>query len=207
MLPIANFNTTKTRAFQPTGIGDFQDIHDMKWATRTIAAGVIPTTNNFFSAAPSADPTVDRYEQGNTLVTSGKIYTIFGLFLQVYGGAGALLSDLEKLVSWCTLRIVTASKEFGMFPVSMVPAGGGIYVQGGNIAVTPAAAPGGQSITGSLNGMPGRNACLTLANPLEIQANQNFYCELIGPTVTAQTLAGAVICRIILDGVESRVKS
>jgi hypothetical protein len=206
MLP-SGFNPTQTRAFQPTGVGDFQDIHDMKWATRTLVAGVIPAVTNFFSAAPSADATVDRYEQGNALVSSGQQYTIFGLFFQIYAGAAALLSDLEKVVNWCNLRLWTSSKEFGQYPISMVPAGGGLYVQGGNIAVTPTGAPGGQSVTAALNGMPGRNASLTLANPLIIQANQNIYAELIGPVTTPQTLTGAVICRVIFDGVLSRVKS
>ena len=200
-------NPTATRQFQPTGIGNNQEIHDMKWATRTIALGVVPSTTNFFGAAPSSDLTVDRYEQPNTLVSSAKIYTIFGLFLQIYAGVGAILTDLEKIISFTALRIVTAQKEYGVFPISLLPAGGGLAIQSGQIALTPAVAPGALSVVGALNGMPARNAAFTFANPLIIQANQSFYAELLGPTVTPQTLTGAVIVRVVLDGVERRTAS
>ena len=202
-----DYNPTPTRMFQPTGIGQNQRIHDMKWATRTIAAGVIPTTTNFFGSAPSSDPTVDRYEQGNTLVSSAKIYTIYGLFVQIYAGAAAVLTDFEKLISFCCCRIVTAQKEYGVFPISLLPAGGGLLVQSGQVAVTPAATPGALSIIAALNGQPGRNAAFTFANPLEIQANQPYYMELVGPTATTQTLTGALQVRFVLDGVEQRTAS
>lgn len=201
------FSPTPTRAFQPTGVGQFQAIHDMKWATRSLAAGAIPATTNFFGAAPSSDLTVDRYEQPNTLVSSAKIYTIYGLFAQIWAGAAAVFGDFEKVINYCAVRIVTAQKEYGVFPLNLLPAGGGLFVQGGNISVTPAASPGGQSPAGILNGQPGRNACFTFANPLEIQANQSFYMELLGPTATAQTLTGAMNVRLVLDGVEKRAAS
>lgn len=201
------FSPTPTRQFQPTGLGVNQVIHDMKWATRSLAAGVIPTATNFFGASPSSDVTVDRYEQPNTLVSSAKIYTIYGLFVQLYAGAAAVLGDFEKVISYCCVRLVTAQKEYGVFPVSLLPAGGGVFVQGGNISVTPAATPGGLSVSGLLNGQPGRNAAFTFANPLIIQANQSFYAELLGPTATTQTLTGAINVRIILDGVEQRTSS
>lgn len=201
------FSPTPTRMYQPTGIGQNQKIHDMKWATRTIAAGVIPTTTNFFGASPSSDPTVDRYEQGNTLVSSAKIFTIYGLFAQLLPGAAAVLADFEKIINFCAVRIVTAQKEYGVFPLSLLPAGGGLVIQSGQVAITPAAVPGAQSIVGALNGQPGRNAAFTFANPLEIQANQPYYMELIGPTATAQTLTGAIQVRFVLDGVEQRTAS
>lgn len=201
------FTPTPTRQFQPTGIGNNQQIHDMKWATRTIAAGVIPSTTNFFGAAPSADMTVDRYEQPNTLVSSAKTYTIYGLFLQVYAGAAAVLTDLEKVINFTALRIVTAQKEYGCFCASLLPAGGGLAIQSGQVAVTPAATPGALSPIGALNGMPAKNIGFTFANPLIIQANQSFYAELLGPTVTTQTLTGAAIVRVVLDGVEDRTAS
>lgn len=201
------FSPTPTRQYQPTGLGVNQTIHDMKWATRALAAGVIPTSLNFFGASPSADVTVDRYEQPNTLVSSAKIYTIYGMFVQLFAGAAAVLGDFEKIINFCAVRLVTAQKEYGVFPVSLLPAGGGLYAQGGNISVTPAAAPGGVSVAALINGQPGRNACFTFANPLIIQANQSFYAELIGPTITAQNLTGAMQVRIILDGVEQRTSS
>lgn len=194
---------TPTRIFQPQGVGLDQGIHDFKYATRTIAAGVIPASTNFFGAAPSADQTVDRYDQGNTLVSSGKQFTIYSLGLVVLAGAAAVLTDFEKVINFCMIRIVTASKEFGVFPVLDLPAGGGLSAQSGQISVTPAASPGAYSINALTNGHPLRKK-FALKYPLVIQANQSFYCELVGPTVTTQTLTGAIICRLELEGVEVR---
>lgn len=199
----------RTRAFQPTGIGYNQFIHDAKYATRSIPAGVIPSTVNFFTAAPSADPTSDRYEQGNTLVSSGKKFNIFSILVQVLPGAACVLGDLEKVINYCSVRLVTAQKEYGVFPLFMLPAGGGISIHSGQVAVTPAAAPGAQSVVGATNGVPSRDSCFSLAVPLEIQANQSFYMELLGPVAAgvfgAATLTGAVQVRLVLDGVEERV--
>jgi len=198
---------TPTRQFQPSGAGMFQQIHDTKFATRSLAAGAIPTTTNFFGAAPSSDPTLDRYEQGNTLVSSAKIFTIVGILCHITFGAGAVLTDMEKVIQYCRLRIVTAQKEFGVIPVHMVPAGGGIALQSGNVAVTPAATPGALSNVGAVNGMPARSSGFTLAEPLDIQANQPFYMELLGPVATPQTLTGIINVTIILDGLEKRTAS
>ena len=133
---------TPTRQFAATGIGNFQRIHDFKYATRSLAAAAIPSTTNFFGAAPSSDPTLDRYEQGNTLVSSAKTFTIFGVFMHLYSGAGAVIGDWEKIIQKCCLRIVTNQKEFGVIPCHMVPAGGGIAVQSGQVSVTSTTSPG-----------------------------------------------------------------
>lgn len=206
MLNPMNYGTP-TRAYSPGGVGLNQAIHDMKWATRALAAAAIPATTNFFGAAPSADLTVDRYEQGNTLVSSAKIYTIFGMFVQLTAGAGAVLTDFEKILNFTAVRIVTAQKEYGVYPTLNLPAGGGLAIQSGQVAVTPAASPGALSTVGAINGMPARNVGFNFAQPLIIQANQSFYMELLGPTVTPQTLTGIVNIRIVLDGVEQRTAS
>ena len=52
---------TPTRQFIPGGVGNSQQIHDTKYATRSLAAVAIPGATNFFGAAPSSDFTVDRY--------------------------------------------------------------------------------------------------------------------------------------------------
>ena len=199
--------TTPTRQYQPAGVGVMQAIHDFKWATRTLAAAAIPATTNFFGAAPSADSTLDRYDQGNTLVASGKKFTIYQLAVHVFKNtADANLADIQKVIDNCFVRIVTNAKEFGLYPVGALPYGGGICVQGGNIAVTPAAAPGGITSLGVTNGHPLRKR-LALRHPLEIQSNQPFYMELVGPSLTPLTLTSATIVRIELEGVEERAAS
>jgi hypothetical protein len=200
-------SSTPTRQFQPAGVGVLQSIHDVKYATRILAAGTIPGTTNFFGAAPSADLTLDRYDQGNTLVASGKTYTIYQLAVHVFKNtADANLADIQKIVDNCFIQIQTAAKEFGVYPIGMLPYGGGICVQGGNIAVTPAAAPGGITSMGVTNGHPLRKR-FALKHPLVIQSNQPFFINMLAPTATPLTLASITIVRIELEGVEERAAS
>lgn len=194
---------TPTRMFQGGGAGVMQDIHDFKFATRTIAAGVIPSSTNFFGAAPSSDPTIDRYDQSGTLVSSGKNFTIYQIGLVVIAGAAAVLTDLEKLINFCSLRIYSSAKEYGIFPLVNLPAGGGLSINSGQVSVTAAASPGALSTIGATNGHPLRKK-FALKNPLMVQSNQAFYCEVLGPVTTTQTLTGALILRLELEGVENR---
>ena len=195
----------ETRVFSPSGVGLQQKIHYMRWATRAFAAGVVPVVTNFFSAAPNADFNVDLYEQGNALVGSGSNFTISQIGVQVVGGAAATFADFESVINGCSLRIITASKEYGIFPFFMMPQGGGIGAASGQVSVTAAAAPGGAGGTpGLLNGVADRRAMFALAYPLTIQANQGFYCEMLAPTgggvVPQITLTGALRIRVVLDG-------
>lgn len=197
-------NSTPTRAFQPSGVGLMQVIHDIKWATRSLAAAAIPAQTNFFGAAPSADITLDRYDQSNTLVSSGKKFTIYQMAVHIWKNTFDVnLVDIQRIIDNCFIRIVTASKEFGVYPILDLPAGGGLCVQSGQVAATPVAAPGAFSTAGALNGHPLRKR-FALKNPLEIQSNQAFYCELIGPTATPLTLSSVTLVRLELEGVEER---
>lgn len=205
-------NPVATQQAQATGVYQGQSIHDIKFATRTIAAGVIPAITNFFSGAPAADPVADRYEQGNTLVTSMKAFTVYAVGFQlIAGAAGTTGVDMQAIIERCCLRLITNQKEFGVFPVHLLGAGGGVSMQSGQVAVTAAALPGAFSPTGITNGLPLNSNLWPLANPLEISANQPFYAELLAPTAAgllgAITLTGAVICRLILSGVEDRAAS
>jgi len=200
-------NPTPTRAFQPAGIGLMQSIHDFKFATRSLAAAAIPAVTNFFGAAPSADPTVDRYDQGNTLVSSGKQFTIYQMALHIWKNtADVNLADFQKIIDNCMIRIVTGSKEFGLYPVLDLPAGGGMAIQSGQIASTPVAAPGAFSTLGAINGHPLRKR-FSLKHPLIIQSNQSFYAELVAPQIAPQTLVSITLVRLELEGVEERAAS
>jgi hypothetical protein len=198
----------QTRQAQNVGLVNGQSIHDFKFATRQLAAGVVPAITNFFGAAPSSDGTVDRYEQGNTLVSSMKQFTIYSMGVQLLGGAGAVLTDFEKLINFTGIRLITAQKEYGYFPLHILSAGGGLAIQSGQVAVTPAASPGALSTIGATNGMPSNEAMFALAIPLIIQANQSFYAELVGGTAAGllgtQTLTGVMNLRVLLSGIEDR---
>lgn len=198
---------TPTRAYSPSGVGLLQQIHDFKFATRSLAAAALPAVTNFFGAAPSADPTLDRYDQGGTLVSSGKKFTIYQMALHIWKNtADANLADFQRIIDNCFIRLVTNSKEFGLYPVLDLPAGGGLAVQSGQIAVTPAAVPGSFSTMGATNGHPLRKR-FALKMPLEIQSNQQFYAELVAPQVTPLTLTSITLVRLELEGVEERAAS
>lgn len=198
---------TPTRAYSPSGVGLLQQIHDFKFATRSLAAAALPAVTNFFGAAPSADPTLDRYDQGGTLVSSGKKFTIYQMALHIWKNtADANLADFQRIIDNCFIRLVTNSKEFGLYPVLDLPAGGGLAVQSGQIAVTPAAVPGNFSTMGATNGHPLRKR-FALKMPLEIQSNQQFYAELVAPQVTPLTLTSITLVRLELEGVEERAAS
>jgi len=195
-----------TQVGQPMGVYQQSPLHDFKYATRTLAAAVIPSTTNFFGAAPSADPTLDRYEQGNTLVTSGKQFTVYSIGVQVFGAAAALVTDFADIINFCCVRLVTNQREWGVFPVAQLAGGGGVSALSGQIAVTPAAVPGAQSPLAITNGIPTRQK-FRLANPLIVKANQIFYMELLGPVTTPLTLSVAMAVRIELEGQEQRASS
>lgn len=197
-------STTPTRAFQPSGVGLLQKIHDFKYATRSLAAAALPAVTNFFGAAPSSDPTLDRYDQSGTLVSSGKAFTIYQMAIHIWKNtADANLADFQKIIDNCFIRLVTSSKEFGLYPIISLPAGGGLCLQSGQVSVTPAAAPGAVSTHGALNGHPLRKR-FALKHPLEVQSNQSFYAELVAPQATPLTLTSITFIRLELEGVEER---
>lgn len=195
---------TPTRAYQSSGVGLLQPIHDFKFATRSLAAAAIPAVTNFFGAAPSADPTLDRYDQSGTLVSSGKKFTIYQMAVHIWKNTVDVnLADFQRIIDNCFIRLVTASKEFGLYPVASLPYGGGLCIQSGQVAVTPVAAPGAFSTMGASNGHPLRKR-FALKMPLEIGSNQQFYAELVAPQVTPLALTSITLVRLELEGVEER---
>lgn len=203
-------NVTPTRAFQPSGVGLLQQIHDFKFATRALAAAVMPNVTDFFSAPPVADPTQDRYDQGGTLVSSGKSFIIYAMSFEVFKLVDDVnVVDLVQIINKCFIRLTTAAKEFGTYPVKDLPAGGGLFAGSSQISLTPLAAVGSMNSTtlGCLNGHPLRRK-FAFKNPLEIQSNQQFKAELLAPAgALAITLLSATTCRLELEGLESRPAS
>lgn len=198
---------TPTRAFQPAGVGLLAPIHDFKFATRSLAAAVIPAVTNFFGAAPNADPTLDRYDQSGTLCSSGNKFTIWQIAVHIWKNTVDVnLNDLRAIIDNCMIRMTTNSREFGLYPVLDLPAGGGLAVQAGQVASTPVAAPGAFSTMGAVNGHPLRKR-FSLKHPLEVGSNQQFFMELVAPQATPITLVSITQVRIELEGVLERVAS
>ena len=80
------------------GSNQAQFITDCKFSTKTLAAGVWPATTDFFTTAPVADPTLDYYDAGNQLVSSGKIFLIKGIGMCFRGGAIVDLVSAEPIL-------------------------------------------------------------------------------------------------------------
>ena len=200
---------TPTRMLQPAGVGVFNQVHTAKWATLTFAAGAIPTVTDFFQKAPSGDLTRDNYDQGGILVTSGKTFVIHALSIGLIAATASTFSDIDTFIQRCALMITTQNKEVGMFPLVLIPQGGGAFAGSSQLAVTPATAPGAQSSLGVSNGIQVRKL-LQLKEPLMIQPQQSFKISILGTSqgapagFPAATLTGALDVRVALEGIESR---
>lgn len=190
-----------------------QQIHDQKWATRSLPVGVLANTTDFFSAPASADPCVDRYSSGGNLVDSAKKFIVVQMGLWLYSANTAALADLDKIINFCAIRLSTNQREFGTFRALQLPAGGGLDVPGGQISITPGASgvAAASGVVGASNGLKTRGAMFKLAAPMIIGANQSFKAELLAPAVGslfgAITLTQIVFAQLLLDGVEERAAS
>jgi hypothetical protein len=197
------FGRNATRQYTPGGVGNMQSIHDFRFSTRNFAAAVFPSLTVFFNTAPSPDFTVDRYSAQNNLVDSGQKWLIHQVSVAIFPQAPypptATLQDMVNVINLCAIRFQISSKEYGLFPLLDLPAGGGPNVSGSQVAITAAAAPGATSPYGITNGVAQRLK-LALCQPLEIQGNQAFYMELLGPSATTFTLTGPVTLRVELEG-------
>jgi len=199
---------TPTRQFQPAGVGVFNQVHSSKWATKTFAAGAIPSTTDFFLSAPSGDLTRDNYDQGGILVTSGKTFTIYGLAVNFIEATASTFADIDTFINRCSVQITSQNKEIGLFPLVLIPSGGGTSALSGQVSVTSAASPGATSPLAVTNGIPVRKL-LNLEVPLEIQSQQSFKVTILGPASVpagfpAATLVGALDVRVVLEGIETR---
>jgi hypothetical protein len=199
----------RTRKAQGTTLIEAQRIHDTKYATKLLASGVLPSITEFFRSAPLGDYTYDNYASGGNLVDSGKEFVIYQIAAQLIDGTSNTLLDWNALISKLVMKITTAQKEYGYFPLLFLPQGGGLNASGGQVSVSPSATPGvlNSTTVGAGNGIPQHSSMFKLAAPLVIQANQSFKIDVIAPNgvgFTAITLTGSSYLRIILDGIEQR---
>ena len=203
---------TPTMLFQPTGIGLAAPVHSTYYATKTLTHGVaMPSQLDFFTSSPSPDLTLDRYDQANVLVQSGKTLVIYGVGLVIYptpGGTAPSLADYMNIINRCASQFTCNTTEFGIFPILNFPAGGGAFMASGQVNVAPSATPGAleSSGVGIANGFPFRKR-LQLCYPLKIQTNQKFKWTLIGPQTTPYTPDGDLSLRLELEVAETRMAS
>jgi hypothetical protein len=174
------------------GSNQAQFITDTKFSTKTLAAAVWPATTDFFTTAPVVDPTLDYYDAGNQLVSSGKIFMIKGLGCCLRGGA---LADIDAIINTGILVLTIQNKEDGRHRVRNCNSAGGVF-----IAATQGTATTG--IIGATNGMPQNQpwcVCDMLAH-----TNQQVKVSLWAPVTTPYTIGTAVQFEVDLFGYEIR---
>lgn len=192
--PIGNFGNNATRMpFGKPG-QPVQCVSDTKYSTKSLALGVAPAQTDFFTSAPSADRTVDNYDAGNQLVTSGKAFVIQGITVNVVGAGATPIPDVDAIIQKGVIVLTAQGKEIGAFRVRNLCAGGGTYVAGAQVAAA--------AQVGVVNGLP--QSDLFRVAELMIATNQSFKATLLMPTTTPYTLTAATTVEIGLQGYEIR---
>jgi len=189
--PIGNFGNNATRMpFGKPG-QPVQCVSDTKYSTKTLSIGVAPAQTDFFTSAPSADRTVDNYDAGNQLVTSGKAFVIQGITVNPISTS---IADVDAVIQKGVIVLTAQNKEIGTFRVRNLAAGGGTFVAGAQVAAA--------SSVGVVNGMP--QSDLFRVAELMIATNQSFKAQLLMPTGTTYTVIAATTVEIALQGYEIR---
>jgi hypothetical protein len=104
------------------------------------------------------------------------------------------LNDIQLLIATGVLTFNIGQKDYGIYPLSLLPAGGG---PSGNLAVDNVLIAGGAASFGQ-NGVPDSRALFALCYPVLINSQINFNCTLTWPA--AVTLIRNVNIEVTLDG-------
>lgn len=188
--PVTQFRNSNTRL--PVGPGGAtQVISDTKWSQKILALGAAPVSTDFFTSAPNADRTIDNYDAGNQLVTSGKSFTIQGITVNVIS---ATLADIDNIIQRGTVVLTAQGKEIGAFRVRNLCAAGGTYVAGAQVAAA--------NTVGVTNGLSQTD--MFRVSDLTIETNQSFKATLVLPSAVGITLTSATTVEIGLHGYEAR---
>ena len=188
MNPIGDFKNKFTRL---SGL-EAQAVSDTKWSTKTLAIGVAPVSTDYFTSAPNADRTVDNYDAGNQLVTSGKLFMIQSISVNVISTS---IADVNAIINQGLIVLTCQNKEIGAFRVRQLNAGGGTFVAGAQVAAA--------SSVGVTNGQPTNEPFLI--SDLLIETNQSFKATLIMPGgALAYTIIAATTIEVGLHGFEIR---
>ena len=189
--PIGNFGSNATRLpFGKTG-QPVQCVSDTKFSTKTLSIGVAPAQTDFFTSAPAADRTVDNYDAGNQLVTSGKAFVIQGITVTAISTS---IADIDAVINKGIVILTAQGKEIGAFRVRNLASGGGTFVAGAQVAAA--------SSVGVTNGMP--QSDLWRVAELMLATNQSFKASLLMPTAASYTVIAATSVEIALQGYEIR---
>lgn len=185
--PVTNLGNPATKLPR----GPMQQVSDTKWSTKTLAIGAAPANTDFFTSAPLADRTLDNYDAGNQLVTSGKSFMIQGISVNVQSTS---IADVDAVIQRGIVVLTCQNKEIGAFRVRNLAAGGGTFVAGAQVAAA--------SSVGVTNGVPCSD--IWRIADLLIGTNQSFKAALVMPTATPYVIIAATAVEIALHGYELR---
>lgn len=183
------------------GVPAYQRVHDVKYNTKSLAAGALPAVLDFFSGAPNSNAAIDSYEAASNLVVGNKVFQAMALSAVITAGAGSTLADLEAVINSGVVEFTTANKMVGRIPLNRIPAAGGLAALSGQVTSAPGAGATLTATPGLTNGIPW-NKPLMLAVPLDIPGNQQFLARIYFDS--SKVLTGAVNVRLQLEGVEVR---
>ena len=185
--PVPQFKNSSTRLLG----GAVQAISDTKYSIKTLSAAVAPAQTDFFTSAPSADPTVDNYDAGNQLVTSQKQFMIQALAVNIIGTA---IADVDAIIQKGIIVLTAQNKEIGRFRVRHLAAAGGTFVAGSQVAAA--------NTVGVVNGTPQTDIWRVI--DLLIDTNQSFKASLWMPTAAPYTVTASTTVEVDLVGYEIR---
>lgn len=188
--PAAKFQDNASRNATGTGT-KAQVVTDTKFSTKTLAIGVAPPQTDFFTTQPLADPTLDWYDNGNQLVTSGKKFTVQAIGVNVVSTS---IADINAVIQLGVLVLFAQQKEIGRMRIRNLTAAGGPFVAGAQVAAA--------SSVGVINGTPANEPWQFIE--FELETNQMFKTTLLMPITTPYTIIAATTVEVDLFGFESR---
>lgn len=168
------------------------------WFHKLTYVSTTTTQLTFFNAVP-ATPDLGNMElagqlSGMKAFVVNAIRVHFATANVIAGAAPLSGDDVALLINNGTLNFTVGQKNYGLWPLHALPAGGGVHIN-------PAGAGGeaGDEFIGiAQNGVPDPRCVYTLTHPLLIEPQINFDCQIRWPA--AQTLSGNLAITVMLDG-------
>jgi hypothetical protein len=178
----------------------FQCVSDVKVSTQ-ILPPFAPAYVSFFTTPPGGDQTVDRYDAARQLVTSGKLFVIQAIGVNITfipTEANPVADDFDYIVQHGILVLYAQDKEIGAFRVRHLNSCGGTFIAGDQAILAASA--------GVLNGDPTTNAYRVAE--LKIETDETFKAVLFFPqTFPPYQFTTPAVVEVDLFGYELRPKA
>lgn len=168
------------------------------WYAKLLYTSAATTLLTFFNTVPA---TLDL---GNMVLASmlqgGQAFIIkairvhFDSELTEVAAVPGAANDIARLINNGVLSLTIGQKNYGIWPLHALPAGGGVVASTGGAGAEAT----NQFQTAATNGVADPRAIYTLDNPLLIEPNISFFAQV--QWAAAQTLSGNLNMTVMLDG-------